>query len=93
MNYNSAVLPSLPNLNFGGLSKTTKLRYGRLGKTAELSFSRLLNVITQTQTEDVRKHNNADVLLDSALKLFNIIVNLCCKLYYEVLMKSGNCIY
>ena len=34
--------------------------------------------------------NNADVLLDSGLNLFDIIVNLCSKLYYEVLLKSGN---
>ena len=34
--------------------------------------------------------NNADVLLDSGLNLFNIIVNLCSKLYYEVLLRSGN---
>ena len=34
--------------------------------------------------------NNADVLLDSGLKLFDIIANLCSKLYYEVLLKSGN---
>ena len=34
--------------------------------------------------------NNADVLLDSGLNLFNIIVNLCFKLHYKVLLKSGN---
>ena len=34
--------------------------------------------------------NNADVLLDSGLNLFDIIANLCSKLYYEVLLKSGN---
>ena len=34
--------------------------------------------------------NNADVLLDSGLNLFNIIANLCSKLYHEVLLKSGN---
>ena len=28
--------------------------------------------------------NNADVLLDSGLNLFNIMANLCSKLYYEV---------
>ena len=40
----------------------------------------------------IQNSNNADVLLDSRLKLFNIIANLCSKLYYEVLLKSGNCI-
>ena len=34
--------------------------------------------------------NNADVLLKSGLNLFNIMANLCSKLYYEVLLKSWN---
>ena len=34
--------------------------------------------------------NKADVMLDSGLNLFNIIANLYSKLYYEVLLKSGN---
>ena len=34
--------------------------------------------------------NNADVLLDSGLDLFNIMANLYSKLYCEVLLKSGN---
>ena len=38
----------------------------------------------------IQNSNNADVLLDSGLNLFGIIVNLCSKLYYEVLLKSGN---
>ena len=38
----------------------------------------------------IQNSNNADVLLDSGLNLFDIIVNLCSKLHYEVLMKSGN---
>ena len=38
----------------------------------------------------IQDSNNADVLLDSGLNLFEIIVNLCSKLYYEVLLKSGN---
>ena len=38
----------------------------------------------------IQNSNNADVLLDSGLNLFDIIVNLCSKLYYEVLLKSGN---
>ena len=38
----------------------------------------------------IRNFNNADVLLDSGLNLFNIMANLCSKLYYEVLLKSGN---
>ena len=34
--------------------------------------------------------NNADVLLDGGLNLFDIMANLCSKLYCEVLLKSGN---
>ena len=34
--------------------------------------------------------NNADVLLDSGLNLFDIMANLCSKLYCEVLLKSWN---
>ena len=38
----------------------------------------------------IQNSNNADVLLDVALNLFDIIANLCSKLYYEVQLKSGN---
>ena len=38
----------------------------------------------------IQNFNNADVLWDSGLKLFDIIANLCSKLYNEVLLKSGN---
>ena len=38
----------------------------------------------------VQNSNNADVLLDSGLNLFDIIANLCSNLYYEVLLKSRN---
>ena len=38
----------------------------------------------------VTSDSTADVLLDSGLNLFDIIVNLCSKLHYEVLLKSGN---
>ena len=38
----------------------------------------------------IRNSNNADVLLDSGFNLFDIMANLCSKLYYEVLLKSGN---
>ena len=34
--------------------------------------------------------NNADVLLNSGLNLFEIMANLCSKLYYEVLLKAWN---
>ena len=34
--------------------------------------------------------NNADVLLDSGLNLFDIMANLCSKLCCEVLLKSWN---
>ena len=38
----------------------------------------------------IQNSNNVDVLLNSGLNLFDIIANLCSKLYYEVLLKSGN---
>ena len=38
----------------------------------------------------IQNSNNVDVLLDSGLNLFHIITDLCSKLYYEVLLKSGN---
>ena len=38
----------------------------------------------------IQNSNNADVLLDSGLNLFDIIANLCSNLYSEVLLKSGN---
>ena len=41
-------------------------------------------------TSDLELSNNADVLLDSELNLFDIMANLCSKLYCEVLLKSGN---
>ena len=38
----------------------------------------------------IQNSNNADVLLDSGLNLFDIMANLYSKLYYEVLLKSGS---
>ena len=38
----------------------------------------------------IRNSNNADVLLDSGLNLFDIMAHLCFKLYCEVLLKSWN---
>ena len=38
----------------------------------------------------IQNSYNADVLLDSGLNLLNIVVNLCSKLYYKVLLKLGN---
>ena len=38
----------------------------------------------------IHDSNNADVLLDSGLNLFDINVNLCSKLHFKVLLKSGN---
>ena len=38
----------------------------------------------------IQNANNADVLLGSGLSVFDIIVNMCSKLYYQVLLKSGN---
>ena len=39
---------------------------------------------------EIQDSNNADVLLDSGRNLFDIIVNLCSKLHYEMLLMSGN---
>ena len=38
----------------------------------------------------IQDSNNADVLLDNELNLSDIIVNLCSKSHYEVVLKSGN---
>ena len=38
----------------------------------------------------IRNSNNADVLLNSELNLFDIMANLFSKLYCEVLLKSWN---
>ena len=38
----------------------------------------------------IQTSNNVDVLLDSGLNFFDITASLCSKLYYEVLLKSGN---
>ena len=38
----------------------------------------------------IQNSNNEDVLLDSGFNLFEIIANLCSKLYHEVLLKPGN---
>ena len=48
------------------------------------------SVVWLVMSLQIQKSNNADVLLDSGLNLFNILANLCCKLYCEVLLKSGN---
>ena len=44
-------------------------------------------LVTSLQIQD---SNHADVLLDSGLNLFDIMANLCSKLYCEVLLKSWN---
>ena len=48
------------------------------------------SVIWFVMSLQIQDSNNADVLLDSGLNSFDIIVNLCSKLNYEVLLKSGN---
>ena len=50
-----------------------------------------MNSVVQLVTSlQIRNFNNADVLLDSGLNLFDIMANLCSKLYREVLLKSWN---
>ena len=58
--------------------------YQLLHMTSEFSVAWL---VTSLQ---IWNSNNADVMLDSGLNLFNIMANLCSKLYCEVLLKSGN---
>ena len=48
------------------------------------------SVVWLVTSLQIQNSNSADVLLDSGLNLFNIMANLCSKLYYEVLLKSGN---
>ena len=48
------------------------------------------SVVQLVASLQIRNSNNADVLLDSGLNLFNIMANQCSKLYCEVLLKSGN---
>ena len=47
-------------------------------------------VVWHVMSLQIRNSNNADILLDSGLNLFDIMANLCSKLYCEVLLKSGN---
>ena len=47
-----------------------------------------MNSIVWLVSLQIQSSNNADVLLDSGLNLFDIIANLCSKVY-EVLLKSG----
>ena len=50
-----------------------------------------MNSVVQLVTSlQIWNSNNTDVLLDSGLNLFDIMANLCSKLYCEVVLKSGN---
>ena len=50
-----------------------------------------MNSVAQLVTSlQIWNSNNADVLLDSGLNLFDIMANLCSKLYCEMLLKSWN---
>ena len=74
----------------------------RIGRTsfrlAVTSSNRFLLVVAHNLTGiawlvtslQIWNSNNADVLLNSGLYLFDIMANLCSKLYYEVLLKSWN---
>ena len=50
------------------------------------------SVVWLVPSLQIRNSNNADMLLDSGLNLFDTMANLCSKLYCKVLLKSGNCI-
>ena len=56
----------------------------------EFHQSSVNSVVQLVASLQIWNSNNADVLLDSGLNLFNIMANLCSKLYFEVLLKSGN---
>ena len=58
--------------------------------TGSIMVDLILAVLDNDATLQIQNSNNADVLLDSGFNLFDIIVNLCSKLYYEVLLKSRN---
>ena len=50
-----------------------------------------MNSVVQLVTSlQIQNSNNADVLLDSGLNLFDMMAYLRSKLYCEVLLKSGN---
>ena len=74
-------------------------RIGRTSfKLAVTSSNRFLPVVAHdlkgiawlVASLQIWNSNNADVLLNSGLNLFDIMANLCSKLYYEVLLKSWN---
>ena len=48
------------------------------------------SIVQLVMSPQIWNFNNADVLLDNGLNLFDIMANLCSKLYCEVLLKSGN---
>ena len=50
----------------------------------------LKGIVWLVSSLQIWNSNNADVLLNSGLNLFDIMANLCSKLYYKVLMKSWN---
>ena len=52
--------------------------------------SEVNSVVQLVASLQIRNSNNAEVLLDSGLNLFDIMANLCSKLYCEVLLKSRN---
>ena len=74
-------------------------RIGRRSfKLAVTSSNRFLPVVAHdlkgivwlVSSLQIWNSNNADVLLNSGLNLFDIMANLCSKLYYKVLLKSWN---
>ena len=76
-----------------------QFRIGRTSfKLAVTSSNRFLPVVAHdlkgiawlATSLQIWNSNNADVLLNSGLNLFDIMANLCSKLYYEVLLKSWN---
>ena len=84
---------------FSGGHGVLPFRIGRTSfKLAVTSSNRFLPVVAHdlkgiawlVASLQIWNSNNADVLLNRGLNLFNIMANLCSKLYYEVLLKSWN---
>ena len=86
----------------GGFSRGHGVLPFRLGRTsfklAVTSSNQFLPVVVHdlkgiawlVASLQIWNSNNADVLLNSGLNLFDIMANLCSKLYYKVLLKSWN---
>ena len=65
-------------------------QFKQVGTRSSSSAHNLKGIAWLVTSLQIGNSNNADVRLDSVLNLFNLMANLCSKLYCEVLLKSGN---